>query len=132
MLSKEYSLTFRFQGIELVKKNIYNEIPVVGYQGFKSAYRPQTTQINHRKDPFFNLNPLVPRVKEFKDINEDPNFNATSEAFKRATTMAKPSNAPSLTGEDNEMKLPAVGYTGHRPAYKAQGFYGKNFRDCSI
>ena len=39
-------------------------MPTVGYQGFKSQYRPATTQINHRKDPFFNINPLKTRLKE--------------------------------------------------------------------
>ena len=39
-------------------------MPTVGYQGFKSLYRPNTVVINHRKDPFFNINPLRPRLKD--------------------------------------------------------------------
>ena len=32
-----------------------------------------------------------------------------------------------------EMKtVPVVGYTGHRMGNRAQGFFGKNFRDCTI
>jgi len=47
-----------FQGIEISEKRAYMDLPTVGYQGFKSLYRMPTTQINHRKDPFFNINPL--------------------------------------------------------------------------
>jgi hypothetical protein len=111
---------------------VYNEIPVVGYQGFKSNYRPQTTQIFHRKDPFFNLNPLVPKMKEFKDVQERQEFSQTSAGFQRAVMQQTRNKTESLTGEDNQLKLPVVGYTGHRPAYRAQNFYGKNFRDCTI
>lgn len=38
------------------------EIPTVGYMGHKSIYREPTVAINHRKDPFFNINPLKPRL----------------------------------------------------------------------
>jgi hypothetical protein len=64
MLSKLHSCCYqyRFQGIEISRPNIYNEIPTVGYQGFKSVYKPGTVRINHRKDPFFNLNALRPRI----------------------------------------------------------------------
>jgi len=89
---------------------------VVGYQGHRSIYRPQTTQIAHRKDPFFNLNPLVPKVKEFKDINENPAFTTVTDGFQRAVNLHV---APGRTGEERDLKLPVVGYTGHRTAYKA-------------
>jgi len=46
-------------------------MPTVGYQGFKSNYRPVTTVINHRKDPFFNINPLKPRLKEVEVTNTE-------------------------------------------------------------
>lgn len=56
------------------------DIPTVGYQGFKSVYRPPTVVINHRKDPFFNINPLKPRLKE-NDIKADPTFQAMTDTF---------------------------------------------------
>lgn len=28
--------------------------------------------------------------------------------------------------------IPVVGYTGHRMGNRAQGFFGKNYRDCTI
>ena len=34
--------------------------------------------------------------------------------------------------DKQEIKLPVVGYTGHRMGYRSQNFYGKNFKDCSI
>ncbi len=30
------------------------------------------------------------------------------------------------------IKVPIAGYTGHRMGYRAQNFYGKTYRDCSI
>jgi hypothetical protein len=47
-----------------------------------------------------------------------------SEGFKGATSGD--------TAEAKEVKIPIVGYKGHRVGYKAQNFYGKNFRDCAI
>ena len=62
-------------------------MPTVGYQGFKSVYRPQTVSINHRKDPFFNINPLRARIKE-TNLENDPNFQNMTEGFRRAATAA--------------------------------------------
>ena len=30
------------------------------------------------------------------------------------------------------MHIPVVGYTGHRKGVKAQGFFGKSYRDCTV
>ncbi len=30
------------------------------------------------------------------------------------------------------VKLPSVGYTGHRPGNNAQNFFGKGFRECAM
>ena len=53
---------YRFQGIEITEKRAYMDLPTVGYTGHKSMYKMPTTQINHRKDPFFNINSLRPRL----------------------------------------------------------------------
>lgn len=55
-------------------------MPTVGYQGFKSAYRPATTAINHRKDPFFNINPLRPRLKDI-NLESHKDFATLSNGF---------------------------------------------------
>jgi len=54
------------------------DLPTVGYQGFKSLYRMPTTQVNHRKDPFFNINPLRPKLNT-TDVTEKPEYNNLSE-----------------------------------------------------
>jgi hypothetical protein len=38
------------------------DLPTVGYAGHQSLYRQPVTNIQHRKDPFFNVNPLRPRL----------------------------------------------------------------------
>ena len=48
-------------------------MPTIGYSGYKPTYRPQSTEVHHRKDPFFNLNPLKPKLKE-RDIRTNENF----------------------------------------------------------
>lgn len=62
-----------FQGIEITEKRAYMDLPTVGYQGFTSLYRMPITQTNHRKDPFFNINPLRAKLNT-KDITENPDF----------------------------------------------------------
>ena len=54
------------------------DLPTVGYQGFKSKYRMPTTQVNHRKDPFFNINPLRPKLNT-KDIGENELYKDLTE-----------------------------------------------------
>lgn len=101
-------------------------MPTVGYQGFKSMYRPGTVAINHRKDPFFNINPLRPRLKDVQ-IESTPQFQTMTDGFKRATTATNKDRA-----DEGEIKIPIAGYTGHRMGYRSQNFYGKNYRDCTI
>lgn len=93
-------------------------------------YRMPTTQVNHRKDPFFNINPLRPKLNT-KDITENEEYKGLSETQKSALNTA--TYRASLGLPDNtEMRIPVVGYTGHRMGYRSQNFYGKNFKDCSI
>ncbi len=119
----------RFQGIEIQYRNIYLDMPTVGYQGFKSAYRPQTTQIQHRKDPFFNINPMRPRLNE-RDMRSTDGFKQLSTGFQAAAVSQ--TTKKERAASRNEMRIPVVGYTGHRMGQKSQNFYGKNYRDCAI
>jgi len=50
-----------------------------------------------------------------------------SDGFIRAVSASRQSDV-GATGKT----LPILGYTGHRMGYRAQGFFGKNFRDCTI
>ena len=143
-----FYLQCRFQGIEISRPNIYNEIPTVGYQGFKSLYKPVTVRINHRKDPFFNLNALRPRIAELNQ--EDPTsvvIEKLNDGFQKSLTTTKFSNSLAAAGSGviggttaatvsapstDTIRVPIAGYTGHRVGYRAQNFYGKTYRDCSI
>ena len=140
---------FRFQGIEISRPNIYNEIPTVGYQGFKSLYKPTTVRINHRKDPFFNLNALRPRINELNQEDAtQAQIEKVSDGFQKSLTANKfrgselaAAGSGVIGGttatvvsspEPGAIRIPIAGYTGHRVGYRAQNFYGKTYRDCSI
>lgn len=106
------------------------DLPTVGYAGHQSLYRAPVTNIQHRKDPFFNVNPLRPRL-QVRDVHSTEEFKSMSAGFQGAVTSTKAREEAQLP-DNTEVKIPIVGYGGHRMAYKSQNFYGKNFRDCSI
>lgn len=109
------------------------DLPTVGYTGHKSMYRMPTTQINHRKDPFFNINSLRPRLNMEPDsateAGMEPDAKTPEEAVKsesagskRGTGALNSSAYREMLGvpdTKNEMRLPVVGYTGHRMGYRA-------------
>lgn len=120
-----------FQGIEITEKRAYMDLPTVGYTGHKSMYKMPTTQINHRKDPFFNINSLRPRLnmEEGAEAAAQPDKTPTADeaaksesaGSKRQTALNSSSYREMLGVPDakNEMRLPVVGYTGHRMGYRA-------------
>ena len=93
------------------------DLPTVGYGGFQSMYRMPTTQVNHRKDPFFNINPLKPKLNT-KDVTEAEEYQKLSEPHKSALTSTAYRQSLGLP-DKSEMKIPVVGYSGHRMAYKS-------------
>lgn len=93
------------------------DLPTVGYQGFKSLYRMPIIKTNHRKDPFFNINPLRPKLNT-TDITQKDEYKALSETQKSALNSTKYREMLGLP-DKSELNLPVVGYTGHRMAYKA-------------
>ena len=117
------------------------DLPTVGYTGHQSMYRMPTTQVNHRKDPFFNINSLRPRLNMELDESEAGKKTPEGEQKPSSAEEKKDSALNSSAyrsmlgvpdGKKNEMRLPVVGYTGHRAGYRAQNFYGKNYKDCAI
>jgi len=46
------------------------------------------TQIYHRKDPFFNVNPLRPRLN-VRDVRSNETYNTMSDGFKTAVNGEK-------------------------------------------
>jgi hypothetical protein len=93
-------------------------MPTVGYQGFKSLYRPVTVAVNHRKDPFFNINPLRPRLKDI-NIQATGDFQKMTDGFKRAVTATNKDKATASDALPEDIKVPISGYTGHRMGYKS-------------
>jgi len=83
------------------------------------------------------VNALKPRLtpaasatlisQEQAPVNNTESQGKLSEGFQKTLSEVNKYNA------DPEKKIvPVVGYTGHRMGYRAQGFFGKNFRDCTI
>ena len=56
------------------------DLPTVGYAGHQSLYRPPVTNIQHRKDPFFNVNPLRPRL-QVKDARQGDDYAKMSAGY---------------------------------------------------
>jgi hypothetical protein len=54
-----------------------------------------------------------------------------TDGFKTALTSTKARDDQGLP-DNQELRLPIAGYTGHRMGYRSQNFYGKNFRDATI
>lgn len=88
------------------------------------------TNIEHRKDPFFNVNPMRPRLKD-RDVRTNEDFQTMSAGFQIAMTSNKQREEQQMP-DNTKVQIPVVGYTGHRMGTKSQNFYGKNYRDCAI
>ena len=93
-------------------------------------YRKPVTNIEHRKDPFFNVNPMRPRLKD-RDVRTADEFQTMSAGFQIAMTSNKHREDQKMP-DNTKVQIPITGYTGHRMGYKSQNFYGKNYRDCAI
>ena len=122
----------RFQGIETKERSAYLDLPTVGYQGHQTLYKKPVTNIEHRKDPFFNINSLRPRLnmeegtdaaatKPGQTPTVEEAAKSESAGSKRQTALNSSSYREMLGVPDakNEMRLPVVGYTGHRMGYRA-------------
>lgn len=105
-------------------------LPTSGYSGFKSKYRMNINKSVNKDNPLnnFNVGPMTAKLKNniYEEISEHPEYKTLPQGFQ--TTMKK-------TGEEKpreNVKLPSVGYTGHRPGNDSLGFFGKSYRECSI
>jgi hypothetical protein len=77
----------------------------------------------------FNVGPLTAKLKNniYQDVSEMPDYKTLPDGFKKVM------DKPGVKTEPKKLvKLPVVGYTGHRPGNDSQNFYGKSFRECSI
>ena len=64
------------------------DLPTVGYAGHQSLYRNPVTNIQHRKDPFFNVNPLRPRLN-VRDARDTEQFKNLSSGYQAAMSTQK-------------------------------------------
>ena len=86
--------------------------------------------IKYKRD--LNGSPLQSQVKDVqvkprlieRHITQSAHYQTLGDGFKRA--MA------SDDAEDQGMRLPVVGYCGHRKGLKAENVFAKNFRDSTI
>lgn len=66
---------------------------------------------------------VKPRVLE-RSLANSLKYQTLSAGFQSAFTLED--------SNDQEMKLPISGYTGHRKGLKAENVYAKNFRDSTM
>ena len=103
-------------------------------------------RITHRKDPFFNLNALRPRINQLNtDDATAAEIERVSNGFQKSVedhrvrlalagsgVIANHGYSSSAITSPERIVVPIAGYTGHRMGYRAQNFYGKTYRNCSI
>jgi hypothetical protein len=64
------------------------DLPTTGYSGHQSLYRQPVTRVQHRKDPFFNVNPLRPRLNT-RDVRSNEGFQTMSAGMQIAMESTK-------------------------------------------
>mmetsp|Transcript_13150 Transcript_13150/g.14780 ORF Transcript_13150/g.14780 Transcript_13150/m.14780 type:complete len:95 (-) Transcript_13150:47-331(-) len=76
---------------------------------------------------YLDVSPLKAKLRSVSnyDLRATDTYNKCSGGFK--STIDKRTDL-----SQKDIKLPVVGYTGHRPGNKAQNFHGKPFKECSM
>lgn len=69
-----------------------------------------------------NKTQIKPAMLE-KNLTGNQNYEKLPENFKKIFTEDM---------KDQQMKIPIVGYAGHRKGEKAENMYAKNYRDTAI
>lgn len=134
---KEYDEYFKYFGFDLTElytqeteKRAIDLLPTSGYRGFKSRYRTNIYKKPGSNNPLnnFNVGPLTAKLKNqiYQDVSELPGYQTLPQGFQKTMQQTTELN------DKPPVKLPTVGYTGHRPGYNAQNFYAKSFRECAL
>lgn len=101
-------------------------LPTSGYKGHKSLYKGNLYKVPDKNNPFinFNVGPLTAKLKKniYQNVEELPGYDQLDEGFKKVMQKKSEQAVP-----DTGIKLPTVGYTGHRPGNEAQSFFGKSY-----
>jgi len=75
------------------------------------------TRVQHRKDPFFNVNPLRPRLQT-RDHRNSEQYKTMSAGMQIAMESNKAREQAGLPN-NQEVKIPISGYQGHRMGYQS-------------
>ena len=127
---EEYFSTMGIDPIELARlptePKAIDELPTVGYMGSKSLYRHNLFKKLGSAN-YLDVSPLKAKLKNVSnvDMRGTKEYQTLSDGFKEVID-----ETTDLTKK--QIKIPVVGYTGHRPGNNAQNFYGKPFRDCTM
>lgn len=127
---EEYFSTMGIDPIELARlpteQKAIDELPTVGYMGSKSLYRHNLFKKMGSAN-YLDVSPLKAKLRSISnvDMRGTKDYQNLSEGFKTVVD----SNTD-LT--QKPIKIPVVGYTGHRPGNNAQNFYGKSFKECTM
>lgn len=127
---EEYFSTMGIDPIELARlpteQRAIDDLPTVGYSGHQSMYRHNLYKKMGNVN-FLDISPMRAKLRSVSnvDLRSTQDYQNLSNGFK--TIVDKNTD---LT--QKSIKLPVVGYSGHRPGNKAQNFYGKPFRECSM
>jgi len=127
---EEYFGTMGIDPIELARlpteKRAIDDLPTVGYWGSQSLYRHNLMKKAGSAN-YLDISPLKAKLRSVSnyDLRATDGYQKVSNGFQ--ATIDKNTD---LTKKD--VKIPVVGYTGHRPGNKAQNFYGKPFKECTM
>lgn len=127
---EEYFSTMGIDPIELARlpteTKAIDELPTIGYCGSQSLYRHNLIKKMGAAN-YLDVSPLKAKLRSVNnyDLRNTQDYQNLSNGFKKVVDKKT-----DLTQKN--IKLPVVGYTGHRPGNKAQNFYGKPFKDCSM
>ena len=110
---EEYFSTMGIDPIELARlpteKRAIDDLPTVGYCGSQSLYRHNLMKKAGAAN-YLDVSPLKAKLRSVSnyDLRATDSYNNVSNGFKNTID-----NKTDLTKK--QIKLPAVGYTGHRP-----------------
>lgn len=127
---EEYFNTMGIDPIELARlptePRAIDELPTIGYCGAQSLYRHNLFK-KQGSPNYLDISPMRAKLRSVNniDMRGTKDYQNLSNGFKKVVDKNT-----DLT--QKSVKLPTVGYTGHRPGHNAQNFYGKPFRECAM
>lgn len=127
---EEYFNTMGIDPIELARlptePRAIDELPTVGYCGSQSLYRHNLIKKMGGTN-YLDVSPLKAKLRSVSnfELRGTQNYQNLSSGFQKIID-----EKTDLTKK--QIKLPVVGYTGHRPGNKAQNFHGKPFKECTM